>query len=382
MTKLSIRLGEQAVPNSTILDIPQAEQEKMLSQLRQARYGYLLALHVLLLCAAGRTPTEIAAFLFCSRSSVYRIVAAYRSQSLGLDFADDGALLPPVRTTFLLPSLKRSLLALLKASPQAFGWCRTRWSCASLAAQLRVNRGLDVSAETLRRWLHQLGWVWKRAKLIAKDDDPDRVKKLARIRWLFEHLGAKQLLLFADELDIHLLPKVGYQWMEKGTQLEVMTPGTNEKNYLAGALDLVTGRLVHCIWFRKTSGLFLDLLTVIDRTYSAHRYTKIFVVVDNYKIHKAKTVEEWLARHSRIELVFLPTYCPKANPIERAFGDVHDKCTRNHKRKRLRDLVGDVVEHFRVNGPWQYKLSEIYYEPEVTAVVEQMAADERLKVAA
>jgi transposase len=354
----------------------------MLSQLRQARYGYLLALHVLLLCAAGRSPTEIAAFLFCSRSSVYRIVSAYRSQSLGFDFADDGTLRPPIRTTFLLPWVKRSLLALLKASPHAFGWCRTRWSCASLAAQLKVNRGLDVSAETLRRWLAEIGWVWKRAKLIAKDDDPDRVMKLARIRWLFEHLTPKQLLLFADELDIHLLAKVGYQWMEKGSQMEVWTPGKNEKNYLAGALDIVTGRMLHCVWFRKTNGLFLDLLKLIDSTYSAFQYTKIFVVVDNYKIHKAKAVEHWLKRQTRIELVFLPTYCPKANPIERAFGDVHDKCTRNHKRKRLRDLVADVKKHLRVNGPWQYKLSAIYYEPEVTAAVEQMAAEEKLKVAA
>lgn len=354
----------------------------MLSQLRQARYGYLLALHVLLLCAASRTPTEIAAFLFCSRSSVYRIVAAYRSNSLAFDFADDGTLLPPIRTTFLLPWVKRSLLALLKASPQAFGWCRTRWSCASLAAQLKVNRGLEVSAETARRWLHEVGWVWKRAKLIAKDDDPQRIEKLARIRWIFEHLGAKQLLLFADELDIHLLPKVGYAWMEKGTQQEVMTPGTNEKNYLAGALDIVTGKLLHCVWFRKTNGLFIDLLKVIDRTYSACHYTKIFVVVDNYKIHKAKAVGQWLKQHPRLELVYLPTYCPRANPIERAFGDVHDKCTRNHKRKRLRDVVADVKKHLQVNGPWQYKLSDIYYEPEVTAAIEQMAAKERLKAAA
>ena len=354
----------------------------MLSQLRQARYGYLLALHVLLLCAAGRTPTEIAAFLFCSRSSVYRIVAAYRSQALGFEFADDGTLLPPIRTTFLLPWVKRSLLALLKSSPQVFGWCRTRWSCATLAAQLKVNRGVEVSSETVRRWLAEIGWVWKRAKLAAKDDDPHRVAKLARIRWLFEHLSAKQLLLFADELDIQLLSKVGYQWMEKGSQLEVMTPGKNEKNYLAGALDIVTGKLLHCVWFRKTNGLFIDLLKRIDSTYSAFQYTKIFVVVDNYKIHKAKAVEHWLRQHPRIELVYLPTYCPKANPIERAFGDVHDKCTRNHKRKRLRELVADVKRHLQVNGPWPYKLSAIYYEPEVTAAVEQMAAEGKLKEAA
>jgi len=370
------------VPNSTILDIPQLEQEQMLSQLRAARYGYLLALHVLLLCAAGRTPTEIASFLFCSRSSVYRIVSAYRSNSLGFDFTGDGTIHPPVRTTCLSPSFKRSLLALLHASPKAFGWCRTRWTCATLSAQLKVNRGIEVSADTMRRWLGELGWVWKRAKLAAKDDDPQRVEKLARIRWIFEHLGPKQLLLFADELDIHLLAKVGYQWVEKGTQLEVLTPGTNEKNYLAGALDICAGKLLHCVWARKTSGLFIDLLKVVDGTYPSSDYQRIFVVADNYRIHKAKVVEQWLRQHRRFELVYLPTYCPKANPIERAFGDVHDKCTRNHKRKRLRDLVGDVMEHLQVNGPWQYRLSAIYYEPEVTAAVEQMAAEERLKLAA
>jgi len=42
----------------------------MVAELRRARYGYLLALHLLLRGAAGRSPTEIAAVLFCSRSSV------------------------------------------------------------------------------------------------------------------------------------------------------------------------------------------------------------------------------------------------------------------------------------------------------------------------
>ena len=67
------------MPGSTILEIPQHEQEWMLAELRRARYGSLLTLHVLLLCAAGRTPTEIATFLFCSRSSVYRSVNAYHA---------------------------------------------------------------------------------------------------------------------------------------------------------------------------------------------------------------------------------------------------------------------------------------------------------------
>src|ERR671914_1437675 len=95
-----------AMPGTMLLDISQPEQAQMLAALRRARYGYLLALHILLLCAAGRHPTEIAAFLFCSRSSVYRTVRLYRAGQLGWGVDADGQLESPVRTTVLLPWVK------------------------------------------------------------------------------------------------------------------------------------------------------------------------------------------------------------------------------------------------------------------------------------
>jgi putative transposase len=370
------------MPKSTFVPIPPEEHMQMLVALRRARYGYLLALHILLLCAAGCKPTTIAAVLFCSRSSVYRTVRAYRAGTLHLEHDDQGRLVPPVRTTVLVPMLRRSLMALLKAPPRAYGWCRTRWSCATLALTLQTKRDITVSAETMRRWVHEVGWVWKRTKLVAKDDDPYRVERLARIRFVYEQLRLCEALVFADELDIHLLPKVGYAWMLKGSQLEVMTPGTNEKHYLAGALDLATGTLHHCVGPRKTHGLFRDLLQPLEAAYPAAQYQRISVVVDNYKIHKAKAVDEWLANHPRVTLLLLPTYCPRANPIERAFGDVHDLCTRNHTRKCLPDLVADVEGHLNLNGPWKYKLSDLYYEPAVTAAVETIAAGQHAKGAA
>jgi putative transposase len=237
-----------------------------------------------------------------------------------------------------MPWLTRSLSAFLKAAPRTYGWCRTRWSCATLTSTLQAKHGIEVSAETVRRWLHEIGWVWERAKLVAKNDDPYRIERLARIRFHHEHLQAPEMMVFADELDIHLLPKVGAAWMPRGTPAEVMTPGTNEKHYLAGALHLATGKVLHCLGPRKNNGLFRGLLTLLDTAYPAPGVTRIYVVVDNYCIHKAKAVPQWLANHPRFEVLWLPTYCPRANPIERVFGDVHDKCTRNHTRQRLRDL--------------------------------------------
>jgi putative transposase len=347
--------------SATVIEIPTAEQEVLLRELRQARYGHLLAIHILLLLAAGKNPTEIAEFLFCSRSSVYRTAKAYRAGELDRQPDDQS---PPG-----LSRWQKKLRSLIKLSPRVFGWCRVRWSCATLAITLAVLTQIEVSRETVRLELQAAGYEWKRAKLKGRDDDPERAQRLARIRLLIENQQPDELILFADELDIDLLPKVGYQWMPKGTQLEVRTPGKNQKHYLAAALNPATGEIYYVLGLRKNNVLFRKLLAHLEKTFGK-RYRKIYVVCDNYKIHKAKAVEGWLEEHPRFELVWLPSYCPKANPIERAFGDVHDKCTRNHTRKRLRTLVGDVEQHLAENGPWKYQLSEIYYSPEVELELE------------
>ena len=257
--------------------------------------GSLLALHVLLLCAAGRTPTEIAAVLFCSRSSVYRIVGAYRVGTLGWTANPDGALTVPVRTAVRRPWFAGRWGPCSRRPPMPMAGVGHAGVAPHWLRSCTPSMALRVLAETVRRWLHELGWVWKRAKLVAKDTDPQRVERLARIRFHFERLGTREVMVFADELDIHLLPKVGYAWIPKGARELVMTPGQNAKHYLAGALNLTTGKLVHCLSPRKNNGLFRELLTLLDQTYPAPWVRRLSVVVDNYSIHQAKAVEQWLA---------------------------------------------------------------------------------------
>jgi transposase len=365
------------VPRTTLLEMAPEEQAHILAEVRRARYGYVLALQILLLCAAQRRPSEIAAVLFCSRTTVSRVVKAYRAgQWAGLAEGDESGQAGPSpwHRTVLPPARTRSVLALVHSGPRRCGGGRTRWSCATIALELQARRGVRVSGEPGRRWLHERGWVGKRAQLRAKDDDPQRVAKLARLRSAFEQLRAGVALFFADELDIRLLAKGGYQWRPKGEQVEVRTPGTNEKRHWAGALNLTTGPITHWVWYRKPTGLFLDLLQTLDRPYPARTYWHLQGGVDKAKIHQAAAVAKWLAAPPRFELLYLPPSCPQANPIARAFGDVPDKCTRNHTRKQIWHLVHDVKRQLPVNGPWRYALSEIYSTPEVTAAVQALRA--------
>ena len=292
------------MPSTTLLEIPPAEQGQLRAILRRTHYGSLLAFHILVLCAAGRTPTEIAACLLCSRSSVYRIVRAYRAGSLGVRIDPDGQLSIAVQSSLLMPWLPRSLGAILHKAPRVSGWCRTRWSGAPLAATLQATHGIAVSAATVRRWLHERGWGWKRAKRVAKDDDPQRIARVAWSRCRHATLRTHEGMVLADARASHLLPQVGAAWRPQGTQAESLTPGTNEQHSLAGALQLATGQRLYGLGPRQNTGFFRDLLTRLDTTYPASSVTRISVVVDHYRMHKAQAVPPWLASPPRFAVLW------------------------------------------------------------------------------
>jgi hypothetical protein len=77
---------------------------------------------------------------------------------------------------------------------------------AALAATLVALTQIKVSRETVRLELKAAGYVWKRAKLKGRYDDPQRAWRLPQIRLLIENQRPDELILFADELDIDLLP--------------------------------------------------------------------------------------------------------------------------------------------------------------------------------
>ena len=110
-----------------------------------------------------------------------------------------------------------------------------------------------------------------------------------------------EAMVFADELDIHLLPKVGCAWMPKGSQLEVMTPGPKSEALSRPGPSIWPLGPCATAWERAKPTRCSETCWISwRRSYPAERYTRVYVVVDNYKIHKAKAVEQWLAAHPRV----------------------------------------------------------------------------------
>ncbi len=67
------------------------------------------------------------------------------------------------------------------------------------------------------------------------------------------------------------------------------------------------------------AALFLSFLQRLVRSAKS----KVFLIVDNLKVHKAGKVQAWVAAHrEKIELFFLPAYAPEHNPDEFLHSDL------------------------------------------------------------
>lgn len=233
---------------------------------------------------------------------------------------------------------------LLGKTPRDFGFFRSRWSCALLVILLWEREGIRLSAETVRRGLHQMQFVWRRPRPVVGPRDPEHEAKLRRIRRLLASLPADETVVFQDEVDVHLNPKIGSQWMVRGQQAEVVTPGNNEKRHLAGSLHWRTGTLfLSSPGRRRNAQLFLAHLD--DLRSRLRGFQKIHVICDNARFHDCKAVREYLAQWAhRIELHYLPKYAPETNPIERVWWHLHETITRNHRCHSLDELLGQVFD--------------------------------------
>jgi len=287
---------------------------------------------------------ETADVLGICNTTVYRVAARFRERgemSLWDGREENGH-----------PKLDQDYLGLLdevvRSKPTDHGWRRPTWTRELLVETMCRKTGVRIHVTTMSRAL---------AKIEARRGKPRprvgcpwfparKTRRLNELRRLAASLSRRDALVFEDEVDVHLNPKIGLDWMGKGQQKEVLTPGQNEKRYLAGALDARTG-LIHWVeGDQKTSWLFMDLLKKLTVVYAKAR--TIHVILDNYGIHSSQVIGIALCHFaSRILLHHLPPYCPDDNRIERLWQDLHANVTRNHECRTMTELMGEVRYYLR-----------------------------------
>jgi transposase len=281
-----------------------------------------------------------------SRRSVYRWVKAYQAGGMQ-------ALRTQVPVPTSLGSRLRSILPiLLQLSPSFFGLARTTWTSDALAVTLHKTFSLQCHPAHVRRILRSAGFTWSRARPIPKRI-AGRQELLAVLRERLERLPDDVDILFSDEADIHLNPKIGFGWTRRGQQREVRTPGTNQKAFVVGAQSARSGALWVRQIERKTGEQFFEFLNWLALQHLPGK--RWVLVLDNAAIHKGERLRAWLESNPQAEIIFLPGYSPDANSIELVWRAVKLAVVYNHSCSSLEELMDRVFAYFQQHGPFEYR---------------------------
>jgi transposase len=320
-------------------------KEKMSKRFRQCssasvRLRYLIVFNLW----NGRGAREIEPILEVHNTTVYRVAQRFRERgeaSLWDGREDNGA-----------EKLSENYLGMLdtvvRSRPQDHGWRRPTWTRELLIETMVRKTGVRIHVTTMSRALEMIKARRGKPRPTVKCPWHPAVKtrRLNELRTLVGTLSRHDALVYEDEVDIHLNPKIGLDWMGLGQQKEAVTPGKNEKRYLAGALDVRTGEIHWVEAHKKDSWLFFDLLKKLTIVYA--RAKRIHVILDNYGIHSSNIIAVALAHFARrVRLHFLPPYCPDHNKIERTWQDLHANVTRNHQCSNMTELMREVRYYLR-----------------------------------
>jgi putative transposase len=349
----------------TSIRLTPAERQALLDHYRRAADPEVrLRAHILLLLDAGFLWVTIAAVLFCSASTISRWKRRFELEGVNAVFGRPRGR-PRSGVHIWTTLVVRWVLTL---TPSDFRFARSRWSCEAVAVVLRDDYRVRVGRETVRLWLRDADLVWRRPRPTIRPKDPNREAKLRALRALLKSLPADETAVFMDEVDVNLNPKVGCQWMRRGEQATIETPGTNEKRYLAGSIHWRTGRVFLTEGRTKEgrgAALFCRHLDDLRRAF--RHFKVIHVICDNAGFHKpekSKVVKAYLQEWGhRVVLHYLPTYSPDCNPIERVWWRLHEAVTRNHRCQAIDELLDLTFDWFTSRTHFRIETTEYGKSP-------------------
>lgn len=223
--------------------------------------------------------------------------------------------------------------------------------------------------------LHRLGLEHRKPQAVSRKLDPVRQQAfIDAYDKLLKGLPDDEAVLFADAVHpTHAARPVGC-WAPKDVKVAVDQTSGRDRLNIHGAIDLETGktRVLEVVTVNAMSTI--ALLASIEALYPAMRLIHVFL--DNASYHHAKLVRAWLAVPGRrIQLHFIPSYCPHLNPIERLWGLMHKHITHNRcystynqfcqstlnflrgtVPKNWRTLCDSVTDNFRVISPADFRV--------------------------
>jgi len=217
------------------------------------------------------------------------------------------------------------------------------WTREAVQQLIKQRFEVELSIWTVGRYLKRWGFTPQKPAKRALEQSPLAVRK-----WLEEEYPAIRKkaqqenaeIHWGDETGIRSDHQTGRTYGRKGKTPVI--PNTGHR-FGCNVISTITnrGKMRFMVFSgRFNAKIFITLLARLSKTMKGR---KVFLIVDNHRVHHARVVTKWLNKHKeQISIFFLPPYSPDLNPDEMLNNDLKSNAVGRKRAKDPEELENNV----------------------------------------
>jgi len=313
----------------------------------------------------GMTHAEIKAALGMSRPTIIKAcktfqnggVKALRSKSRGRRKGEQRHL-----TAEQEVSIQRKIIDKV---PEQIKLDFALWTRDAVRQLIKQEIGLDMPIRTVGEYLKRWGFTPQKPAKFAYERKPEAVK-----RWLDEVYPEVQRRAKTDKAEIYWGDETGLRSSDvrgRGFAPRGETPVINvtAKYENLSMISAITNK-GKVQWMIVDGAVNIErFIEFLERLIKGARY-KIFLIVDNLKVHHSKKVQEWVTEHTkRIELFFLPAYSPDLNPDEHLNADLKQGVGSRAPSRTKANLKAAAEDHLSMLKRTPSRIRKYFRDPAI-----------------
>jgi transposase len=321
-------------------ELPENERNLLRRLQRQEKYKRVyVKVTVLLMLDLGESPQKVALFLGLDDGTIYRYIENYQSDGLDRFLETNYHRYEGKLEGLQLESLRVELKSrLFETAREVCLWVKQEF-------------GVSYTEQGMCDLLHRLGFVYKKTKQIPmKVDAAAQQAFLEKFQQLQANKTEDEVHYFIDAVHPTLNSEASYGWIEKGEEHQILSNSGRTRLNILGALNP-----------HKVTEVITEECETINHEAAKKFFARlsaqnpeaksIKIIIDNASYFK-KLVEDGLIEDERIEVIWLPTYAPNLNLIERLWKFMKKKVMKNRFygtakgfREKVREFFDNITDY-------------------------------------
>jgi len=311
------------------------QQVSLYKRLHRREHDRRLAdrIKIILAFNQGYSAAEIAAMLLIDEETPRRYLEAFLAEGLkkllSLKYKGSESLLSEEQKSHLKIHLSQ----------------RTYLSSKEIILYIQNEYRIKISTSGCRAILRNLGFVYRKPKLIpGKVNEQKQNEFVEKYNELKKNLSDEDRIYFIDGVHPTHNVKPAFGWVLKSDKKTIKSNTGRQRININGALCLDKKEILiqesKTINAQSTIGLFEIILSKNPEA------KNIFIISDNAKYYKCALLNEWLEKNKAIKMLYLPSYSPNLNLIERVWRHMHKKVTYNQYYEKFLFFRDRILNYF------------------------------------